>query len=251
MAEEEDDYLADLTRFIPSEFASTPSVKSKKSSPERDVRRGKGKRKEQQKIAEDELRKEGFGAAIPSSNIGFKMLQQMGYTPGAALGKHGQGVLEPVNVDLKRSRTGLGRDEVVKQEEVLKAKRAELESIRQKQVETEQRADFQERRKSSWQTRKIASQYVKATSTIADLEERYNIPADARTQSVTTSEKEESEAAEVKQEEEEEEEITFEMLQDILGKLRNGFNYCFFCGVQYESAEALEAGCPGLDEEDH
>ncbi|KAG6554810.1 hypothetical protein Mapa_003393 [Marchantia paleacea] len=250
MAEEDDDYMSDLTRFIPSEFSAAPHSTGK-SLTDRDKQNWKGKRKvklEQQRKAEEEQRKEGLGAAIPSSNIGFKMLQQMGYTPGAALGKHGQGVLEPVSVDLKRSRTGLGRDVAIKEEQIWKARRAEFESVRQRQVEKELRADFQERRKSSWQSRKIASDYAKAIATLTDLEERLTSFSSPKTHSLSILDKAETETCEEKAEEEE---ITLEMLQEIFEKLRTKFNYCFFCGVQYASAETLVAECPGLDEEDH
>lgn len=179
---------------------------------DRDKQNGKGKKKvklEQQRKAEEEQRKEGLGAAIPSSNIGFKMLQQMGYTPGAALGKHGQGVLEPVSVDLKRSRTGLGRDVAIKEEQILKARRAEFESVKQRQAEKELRADFQQRRKSSWQSRKIASDYAKASATLTDLEERLTSSSSPKAESLSTFDKAETETAEEKVEEEEE--ITLEV----------------------------------------
>ncbi|CAL5374629.1 unnamed protein product [Camellia sinensis] len=52
-------------------------------------------------------------------------------------------------------------------------------------------------------------------------------------------------------EEEEEEIITEEDLQDILIKLREEYQYCLFCGCQYESMEALLSNCPGTNEDDH
>lgn len=40
-------------------------------------------------------------------------------------------------------------------------------------------------------------------------------------------------------------------LLELLNRLRIEFNYCFYCGCQYESADALISGCPGVEEEDH
>ncbi|XP_028092306.1 uncharacterized protein C6F6.19-like [Camellia sinensis] len=40
-------------------------------------------------------------------------------------------------------------------------------------------------------------------------------------------------------------------LQDILIKLREEYQYCLFCGCQYESMEALLSNCPGTNEDDH
>lgn len=182
------------------------------------------------KKAEEVQRKEGLESAIPASNIGFKMLQQMGYTAGTALGKHGQGLLEPVNIDLKRSRTGLGRDRAAEEEQEAKARRAEVEAMRNRQKETALRADFQERRRDSWHSRKTVGDYRKACATYLQLEESSPTSASAeqpdkgdeqRAPSVdddvsTTGKSEEKaekgeKAEKTEEEEEEEEEITPEV----------------------------------------
>jgi hypothetical protein len=43
--------------------------------------------RERKQIKEDEQTLAKVEAPIPQSNIGFKLLKQMGYTPGSALGK--------------------------------------------------------------------------------------------------------------------------------------------------------------------
>ena len=40
-------------------------------------------------------------------------------------------------------------------------------------------------------------------------------------------------------------------LADVLDYLRGRHSYCLFCGCQYDGAEALEANCPGVTEDDH
>ena len=121
---------------------------------------------------EAEHREEGLAAAIPASNIGFKMLQQMGYKPGVALGKHGQGATEPINMDVKVNRTGLGRDRVVAEEKVVKAKVKALIQERKRQKVEELREGFQERRRGTWQSRKLVGDYRKACTALLQLEER-------------------------------------------------------------------------------
>lgn len=133
----------------------------------------KRKSKEAKKVmTEAEQRQEGLAAAIPSSNIGFKLLQQMGYQPGNALGKHGQGTIEPVNVDLKFNRTGLGRDRVVQEEKILKTKFKALAQERKRKKVDELQVGFQERRRGTWQSRKLVSDYRKACTALLQLEER-------------------------------------------------------------------------------
>lgn len=45
---------------------------------------------------------------LAQDNIGFKLLNKMGWKEGAGLGKHEQGATEPVKVSSKNTRTGLG-----------------------------------------------------------------------------------------------------------------------------------------------
>uniref|UniRef100_G3MRU7 G-patch domain-containing protein n=1 Tax=Amblyomma maculatum TaxID=34609 RepID=G3MRU7_AMBMU len=45
---------------------------------------------------------------LAQDNIGFKLLNKMGWKEGVGLGKHEQGATEPVKVSSKNTRTGLG-----------------------------------------------------------------------------------------------------------------------------------------------
>ena len=80
--------------------------------------------RERKQREEDEKTLANIEAPIPQSNIGFKLLKQMGYTPGTALGKEGSGRAEPVKVDIRRSRAGIGREDPSKE----KRKREERRS---------------------------------------------------------------------------------------------------------------------------
>lgn len=67
------------------------------------------------KVLEEERRHEGLSSAISSQNKGFAMLAKMGYKEGEAIGKSSQGILEPIGIDIKKDRGGLGRDAALKQ----------------------------------------------------------------------------------------------------------------------------------------
>ncbi|KAJ8638098.1 hypothetical protein MRB53_012365 [Persea americana] len=256
--EEEEDYMGDLSLFLPVESFSKPSIPSKKISNDADAAKalipqsssskkqskssGVLSWQEQRKInraqkqrEEDEETLARCDAAIPSSNIGFKLLRQMGYTPGSALGKDGSGRAEPVGIKIRRSRAGLGRESPEKE----KARREEARDERKRRKVEDLMADFGSRQRLQWRIRRIAVDYDKAKKALAQLEnEEIFLEPD-------------KEGDGEGEEEEEEEEITEEDLLDILMKLRNEHCYCLYCGYQYESLETLSSNCPGLNEEDH
>ncbi|PON52228.1 G-patch domain containing protein [Parasponia andersonii] len=143
--EEDDDYMGDLSHFLPPdpEASNPPKPSSKKASSNATlfVQSSKKKKKkkaktlnwqEQRKLErerkqeeEDEQTLARIDAPIPQSNVGFKLLKQMGYTPGSALGKEGSGRAEPVGLEIRRSRAGIGREDPRKE----KRKREEMKDL--------------------------------------------------------------------------------------------------------------------------
>ena len=136
-------------------------------------------------------------APIPQSNIGFKILKQMGYTPGSALGKEGSGLAEPVKVDIRRSRAGIGREDPHKE----KRKREEIRTEEEKKNEESLMEDFGSRKKLQWRTQRVVVNFNKAKAALDQLENREVVPPEK-------NEDEEEEAGEA---EEEEEQITEEV----------------------------------------
>ncbi|TYI10591.1 hypothetical protein ES332_A09G151800v1 [Gossypium tomentosum] len=161
----------------------------------------------------------------------------MGYTPGSALGKEGSGRVEPVGLDIRRSRAGIGREDPLKE----KRKREKIEFERKKKNEEALMAEFGSWQKSQWRSRRVVVNYKKAKAAVDQLENKEFV--------VPKKHEEEEEGGQ--DEEEEEEEVTEEDLQDIVMKLRDEYQYCPFCGIQYESMEALFSSCPGTNEDDH
>lgn len=248
--EGEEDYMGDLSQFIPSsEFAPPlPSKSSKKVSISKDLsldcslKKGKTSnwqqqrmlKREHQQIVEDQLTLENLETSIPQTNIGFKLLKQMGYTPGSALGKDGSGRAEPVKLEIRRGRGGIGKEDP----RVEKMRNEKMKVERKQKDEHELLEDFGYRQKERWKGRKTVINFRKAEAALAQLEKK-------EVEEVQKKDGEESE------EEEEQEEITEEDLVIILTKLRDEHNYCLFCGCQYESKEALLSDCPGISEDDH
>ncbi|XP_050230509.1 uncharacterized protein LOC126679508 isoform X2 [Mercurialis annua] len=246
--DEEEDYMGDLSQFVLPQTPNTSNFPSKKIASNKlpDVQSSKKKAKtvswqeqrrlerERKQREEDEKMLAKIEAPIPQSNIGFKLLKQMGYTPGASLGKEGSGRTEPVGIEIRRTRVGIGREDPHKE----KRKREEIEAVRNIRKEEDMMLEFGSRQKSQWRSRRVVVNFQKAKAALDQLE---NIEV------LETKNNEEEEEGE----EEEEEEIITEDLQEILMKLRNEHRYCLFCGFQYETEEALLSSCPGIDEDDH
>ncbi|KAH9621399.1 hypothetical protein KSS87_006081 [Heliosperma pusillum] len=299
MAEhDEEDYMGDLSKFLvtePSQSSKNPrkqppkpinsSIQPSKKIPRSKINWQEQKRleKERKQLEEDQETLENLTSAIPQSNIGFKMLKQMGYTPGLGLGKAGR--VDPVKVEIRRSRAGIGGEDPAKarlRREKEKMEREMERAEREKRGEDELLEDFGVRQRMQWRVKRVVVCYHKAKAALAQLENR-------EVMVVVEKEEDGDKAAE----EEEEEVITEEDrgivlvvrrapsrvyrvglgdfkggarskcwcevmggggpgdLLELLVKLREEHCYCLFCGCQYESAEALLGNCPGITEDDH
>ncbi|KAL3841213.1 hypothetical protein ACJIZ3_025804 [Penstemon smallii] len=249
--EENEDYMGDLSQFLPPEISQSSSTKGTTSSsgklevPNSSNKKTKAKnwqdhrklKRERKQIEEDQLTLEKMGSAIPHSNIGFKLLKQMGYTPGSALGKEGSGRVEPVGLEIRRGRAGIGKEDP----KVENMRREKEKAERYERKEAELMEDFGRVQKERWKEKRIVVNFKKGEAVLAQLENR----------DVVEVEKTGDEEKEEEEEDEEEEIITEEDLLNILLKLRNEFCYCLFCGCQYDTMEALLSECPGVSEDEH
>ncbi|KAL5976054.1 hypothetical protein ACLOJK_020384 [Asimina triloba] len=247
--QDEEDYMGDLSLFLPPDQSlpsrktsktPTPSLSSDKHKKPTKTLPWQERRKldrERKQREEDQQTLDKCESAIPSSNVGFKLLQQMGYTPGTALGKDGSGRAEPVVIQIRRSRAGLGKESPEKE----KAKMEAIRTERKRKTEEVLMEEFGSRQKNQWRSRRIVADFHKAKAALAQLEN----------EEVLEPVKEDDGDGNEKEEEEAEEVITEEDLLDILMKLRDEHRYCIYCGCQYESMEAMLSNCPGPNEDDH
>lgn len=155
--------------------------------------------KERKQIEEDEQTLARIvDTPIGESNVGFKLLKQMGYKPGSALGKEGSGRAEPVTMDIRRSRAGVGREDPHKE----KKKKEEIEAEIEKRKVEEMLEDFGSRQKSQWRKKRVLINFRKAKAALDQLENVEVVPE---------KKNEEDEDGKPDEEEEEEEEITEEV----------------------------------------
>lgn len=113
-------------------------IAAKKARMDEDIRQ----RQRPAKLLEAERREKGLNSAISSTNKGFAMLAKMGYKEGEAIGKSSKGIVEPIAIQVKTNRAGLGREVALKQLEEhrleLRQKRMRERSAKQATVSTDE-----------------------------------------------------------------------------------------------------------------
>lgn len=102
------------------------------------------------KQLEVERREEGLSTAISSDNKGFSMLAKMGYKEGDAIGRHSSGIVEPIPIQVKTNRSGLGREAALKQLQEYKEKLRQAKA--QQMTETNQPTFSQFRQRMAQKT---------------------------------------------------------------------------------------------------
>lgn len=272
--EEEDDYMS--TKFL--ENAQEFESKRQESYSER---RKRQLREQQEKAyikpraqLEAEEREKGLKKSIEEGNKGMKMLMKMGFKQGQGLGnkKSGSsGIAEPIQVDLKLGRSGIGMDSEIRKRE----REQEEEEIR-KRVHL----DPEEFRNQMAQKAKDAqlTRYINAAVSICEkLDEENEIESNILwtlkpppPPSSPAAESEDIEqlgekAKEPNEKEQEETEPKYpqedidalkslplnDQLTNIIDYLRETYFYCFWCRAKYTDKTDIDENCPGTTEDDH
>jgi hypothetical protein len=86
-------------------------------------------------------------SSIQSSNVGFKMLQKMGWKEAGGLGKEGKGIIAPIEATQHAGQVGIGKDEEynkILDEATRERKKLDVE-IEQSEEVVQQRKDNAER----------------------------------------------------------------------------------------------------------
>lgn len=159
----------------PSKKVETLTQRKKRLAREAEI---KGRPKSKAELAEEERKKRE--AALKSTTLdtkskGFKMMAALGYKPGSALGVSRSGadeakddrLLEPIGLEMKDSRSGIGADSEKKRKF-----REEMEA--QADVEKKQKVDagdFRERQQKEREEKKMEGQVWGAMKVCERLEE--------------------------------------------------------------------------------
>ena len=243
----DDDELDRLTRLYESqahEEAAKAKVAAQPPAKRRKREGGGGGAAAQAKLSEP----------LPPENKGFQLLARMGYAPGNTIGKSGTGLKEPVAVELKQNKLGLG---AVSKKALQREARAHTEQKEAAQRELQaqnaeislelQREDFRERVAQQAALRLVKGDFTRAIAACRTLDDSKGLETNhewALEESIENETGEEGgEAVPLKKPE--------ERLNEVLDYLRSRHCFCLYCGVEYESAEDMAENCPGPSREEH
>lgn len=182
------------------------------------------------------------------------------YNPGKGLGKLGEGRTEPVSVELKADRGGLGRDAAIK--EIMTRKLTILARKISNQSSSSNLTEFRNRMKDQATQRLVTADLKKSQRMCQNLDEEKGTDKPAEPWFWPEKEpEEESDKKKLKLEEEVEAEKPeeseddqlepMEKLELLTTYLRKVHIYCIWCGTLYNDDQDLSSNCPGLTREDH
>ncbi|XP_057704512.1 G patch domain-containing protein 11 isoform X2 [Corythoichthys intestinalis] len=206
------------------------------------------------KEQERESREAALQSSISNENKGFALLQKMGYKAGQGLGKEGAGRVDPIPLNIKTDRGGIGMEEAKKRkaEEELEDYRKKIQA--KQQNETKSLQDFRSRVRTEREERKIEQDLRRSKRACEQLDSQKGITV-PREEWYWLKVGNEEETDDLKEEEVDEDEIveltSFEKLQILTSYLRGIHFYCIWCGTTYNDEEDLFTNCPGNTEADH
>lgn len=259
-ASDEDDYMSMDLEAMLKVHDGTERKKAQKAT-QKQKTKSVGKRQRQMTRAqlEETVREEGLKQAIKEDNVGYKLLQRMGYEPGKGLGKKGDGIVDPIAVRIKKRRECIGRLEAIR------AKREE-----KKQWHQGNQQEFLEGRKQRFLAGKTFSQLVAAMKLAHKLDmdkgidDNRLVPQECKEHFKYLLR---GTGGAVEEEMAHEEaplrmscgefagglplEMGAEYLDTLVAYLREAHFYCFYCAVAFTDEEDMAGYCPGDAEADH
>ncbi|KAJ4948131.1 hypothetical protein JOQ06_019671 [Pogonophryne albipinna] len=241
MSDEEEDYMSDaFLSKIPDVKPGVSMVRRLKEEIKKETQIKETNIKNRQKTykeQEKESREAALQNSICNENKGFAILQKMGYKAGA-------GRVDPIPLNIKTDRGGIGMEEVKKR----KAEE-ELQHYRQKtrakqHNETKSLEDFRSRVRTEREERKIEGDLRKSQRACEQLDSQKGITVpreDWYWPKIETND-EEDDIVELS---------SFDKLPILTSYLRGIHFYCIWCGTTYNDEDDLCSNCPGDTEADH
>ncbi|CAD5224472.1 unnamed protein product [Bursaphelenchus okinawaensis] len=276
MSDSEDDYMSEAilgkTEDVKPGIATSREHRRQLEISKREFREPQLKKHE----LEAHRRHEALNKPVSSENKGFALLAKMGYKPGMSLGKAKEADeerrTEPIGIQIKFGRKGLGHETQEKEHQVERCE-AHLKYMAERAKQSDVLAEeFRKKKQEDVATKVVVADIMKSRKACQDLdlregksapEDRYLWPV---IREVVVDEQEQFQPKRLRYDVEQKyvykystgelayeepdfytmdsEELDFR-LNAVTTYLRSHHHYCVWCGCTYESEEDITANCPG------
>ncbi|XP_026869895.2 G patch domain-containing protein 11 isoform X1 [Electrophorus electricus] len=259
MANDEEDYMSDafLTQIMDVR-PGMPMVKRAKEALRREtLHKEKNIQNNQKSYKEHERdrRDAALETSISSENKGFALLSKMGYKLGQGLGKEGGGRVEPIPINIKTDRGGIGMMELKKRKAEEKLENYRKKEQTKQQIEKKSFEDFRERKRSEKDKHQTEQDLRKSQQACEQLDSQKGmiVPKDSWywPEVIKDEDGDHSDESTIEGSKEKEELTPLVKLQFITSYLRSMHFYCLWCGTAYGDEEDLKLNCPGDTAADH
>jgi len=174
------------------------------------------------------------------------MLMKMGYKPGQGIGKTQSGMIEPISVEVKADRQGLGK--------TLKKKESHKRGNTNMKLDNMDTRDFRSRiaQGKAEQLQKI--DLYKSQKVCQELDAKKNIEKPEELWFWPESKEKETDDTDDSDDDDIEDNEALSNLEklDILTRyLRKKYFYCIWCGTKFNDEDDLRDNCPGSTRNDH
>ncbi|VDP06373.1 unnamed protein product [Heligmosomoides polygyrus] len=222
---------------------------------------------------EKTLREEALSKPVPETSRGFALMAKMGFKPGMSLGKKkdendlGSGIKEPIPVEVRSCRTGLGLESDREQQAKQRLQREMDRMKRRAEQHVELMHDYQKRKREVSNTRDLIRDILSSRKICVELDLRMDIELPKESwfwKSYPERKDDCSEAVKFGRTESDEDDFFFcsslirvlvdffvHRLDRITYYLRETHRYCIWCGCQFENQEEFDNYCPGQDRQAH
>ncbi|XP_063118114.1 G patch domain-containing protein 11 isoform X1 [Rattus norvegicus] len=247
MAEEED-YMSDSFINVQEDVRpGVPMLRQIREARRKEEKQQQANLKNRQKSLKEEERERrdiGLKNALGCENKGFALLQKMGYKSGQALGKTGDGIVEPIPLNVKTGKSGIGHESLLKRkaEERLESYRRKIHMKNQREEKAAE--EFRMRLKSKQDELRLEGDLRRSQRACQQLDAQKNIQVPREAWYWMRPEEETEEEEEEKEEQDEdkcpsEDLSVLEKLQILTGYLREEHLYCIWCGTAYEGKKMI------------
>lgn len=174
------------------------------------------------------------------------MLMKMGYKPGQGIGKAQSGMVEPISVEVKADRQGLGKS--------LKRKKTHNHESADTKLDNINMKDFRNRMAQEKAEQLQKTDLYKSQKVCQELDTKENIeePSESWFWPQSKEEKVDTDEDPTNDADIEDESLSdLEKLEILTKYLRKKYFYCIWCGMKFNDEDDLRDDCPGNTRNDH